>query len=322
MVLAPCAACADDDPLASSLAPRQFPSDTCFEVPTALSFAVELEVPMVRYLATVEYISVLWVLLAVFVALFLRTAANPKLFSWHVYLTCFLAYYCSFGIIILCPLDLAMTMAARREEDSDGVRSRRTLINAYAACYWPCFVLGSFVMGWQEMYMQSGQFTPLSRARDATKRLAKDWCLMAVGGGAFAGLLYATGAASDSGALRMTCVALTNTLGLCAIVALLGYGLVEMPREMFKNGNLHTRNERTRMRSADAFKVRSARRRGCLHGREGSSIPRVARRSSPKRRSSSDKLSQTCSRPKTKFRTLRTRSCTTPWRWSCSTHAS
>ena len=88
---------------------------------------------------------------------------------------------------------------------------------------------------------------------------------MAVGGGAFAGLLYATGAASDSGALRMTCVALTNTLGLCAIVALLGYGLVEMPREMFKNGNLHTRNERTRMRSADAFKVRSARRRGCLH---------------------------------------------------------
>ena len=234
-------------------------------MPTALSFAVELEVPMVRYLATVEYISVLWVLLAVFVALFLRTAANPKLFSWHVYLTCFLAYYCSFGIILLCPLDLAMTMAARREEDSDGVRSRRTLINAYAACYWPCFVLGSFVMGWQEMYMQSGQFTPLSRARDATKRLAKDWCLMAVGGGAFAGLLYATGAASDSGALRMTCVALTNTLGLCAIVALLGYGLVEMPREMFKNGNLHTRNERTRMRSADAFKVRSARRRGCLH---------------------------------------------------------
>ena len=145
MVLAPCAACADDDPLASSLAPRQFPSDTCFEVPTALSFAVELEVPMVRYLATVEYISVLWVLLAVFVALFLRTAANPKLFSWHVYLTCFLAYYCSFGIILLCPLDLAMTMAARREEDSDGVRSRRTLINAYAACYWPCTPPGPMI---------------------------------------------------------------------------------------------------------------------------------------------------------------------------------
>ena len=81
LVLAPCAACADDDPLASSLAPRQFPSDTCFEVPTALSFAVELEVPMVRYLATVEYISVLWVLLAVFVALGVAVAIGPALFA-------------------------------------------------------------------------------------------------------------------------------------------------------------------------------------------------------------------------------------------------
>ena len=103
--------------------------------------------------------------------------------------------------------------------------------------------------------MQSGQFTPLSRARDG-KRLAKDWCLMAV-------VMVHTNGKVDSGALRKL-AADQYMRGLCA---LMHAGRPEMEQNS-----------------------------SCLQVRPGGGgvgmaerIPRVARRSSPKRQSRTSK---------------------------------
>jgi hypothetical protein len=37
------------------------------------------------------------------------------LFRYHTYITIFIAYFCSFGIILLAPTDIALTIIGRRE---------------------------------------------------------------------------------------------------------------------------------------------------------------------------------------------------------------
>lgn len=211
---------------------------------------------LLRSADLIEYLVSLWLLLAILVALLIFKTANRKLFQWHTYVTCFLGYYCAAGIVLLCPLDLALTIERRQVNNGHLDELSRTIETMYQVCYWPCFVLGSFVMGWLEIYVQNGYFTPLSRALDATKRMSKDYAAMAVAGAVVLGILAGSGAVSGgSDVIKTTCIALSNTVGLCAIVVLLGYGLVELPRTLWKNGDLRARLQATTMRSSEAFKA-------------------------------------------------------------------
>ena len=51
------------------------------------------------------------------------------------------------------------------------------------------------------------------------------------------------------------CVAVSNTVGLCVIVVLLGYGLVELPRSLWHRGDLHKRLDAATMRASEAMKI-------------------------------------------------------------------
>ena len=41
--------------------------------------------------------------------------ANPWLFRHHTYITVYVAYFCSFGIVLLAPTDIALTIIGRKE---------------------------------------------------------------------------------------------------------------------------------------------------------------------------------------------------------------
>ena len=61
----------------------------------------------------VHYLVCLFALLALLVAWLIHKTANRNLFHWHTYVTCFVGYYCAAGIVLLLPLDLALTVERR-----------------------------------------------------------------------------------------------------------------------------------------------------------------------------------------------------------------
>ncbi len=71
----------------------------------------------------------------------------------------FVQYFCAFGIILLVPLDLSMTIIGRRSQDDEKYYNDnvRTVIDMYLSLYWPTLVLSNVVLPIQEQYNCDGK---------------------------------------------------------------------------------------------------------------------------------------------------------------------
>ena len=114
----------------------------------------------------------LWSFLLVATIYSVRKYADPKLFHWHTYSTVGIAYFCSFGIILLAPTDVALTVIGRRSDvtgesisDSTYMEFHLKILTMYNVMFWPCIMMGSVVMPFQEIYNMDGHFTVIGRMK-------------------------------------------------------------------------------------------------------------------------------------------------------------
>ena len=209
-----------------------------------------------------EYTIAFMLLLAILSSLFIKTRAN-KSFPIHTRITIFLAYMATAGIIILAPTDLALTVVGRRESynSTDHHRSPTiyednspSIFVLYNVFFWPCILLGSVIMPFQEKFNRCYYFTPSQKILATMKRMFRQYLFFGVLGSAITATLIVNNIFTSIDALLAMAKALSNTLGLTLIVVLLGYGLVELPRMIWRKSLYATQLKTKQMEVAIEFK--------------------------------------------------------------------
>lgn len=161
-------------------------------------------------------------LLAIFL---LRRYADPHRVTVIVLGVAWYAWLTSLSVVALVPLDAFTTLS--------GNGNTRIIAILWKVSYWSTQVLTWAVIPIMQGYVLSGSFTVSGRIRSALRRMWRFWlvvvCLTVLG----VALAAAWGKLNIS-TLPQLIVLLSNTYGLVAVVALLGYGLVEVPRVLWR----------------------------------------------------------------------------------------
>jgi hypothetical protein len=108
------------------------------------------------------------------------------------------------------------------------------------------FPFGCFVLGY---------FTVATRLASSTKRMLYDMAPGLVAGSIILGILLGQHIVGDStAALMLTAVIVTNTVYETFLMFLLGYALIEFPREIWNCSNLEGYKLRVEQKAASEFK--------------------------------------------------------------------
>ena len=125
-----------------------------------------------------SYVAVTWTLLFLFIVYFVRSYASPESFknSTFIYGCVCLAYMCSFGVLILIPMDLGLTNY-RREASSYAEYENLEIYNTklivmYNSLYWPGLLLGSLILVFTSEYLRTGYLTYASKIFDIVRSKA------------------------------------------------------------------------------------------------------------------------------------------------------
>ncbi len=70
----------------------------------------------------------------------------------------YIEYFCAFGIVLLVPLDLSLTIVGRRSggDETYYEDNVHTIIDMYLSMYWPILVLSNVVLVFEEIFNASG----------------------------------------------------------------------------------------------------------------------------------------------------------------------
>ena len=166
------------------------------------------------------------------VLLTLRHFAAPEV-SLAVRLQLALSWTLSLSILALVPADIAATASGDES-------ARPTLALLWDLSYWITFNLTWFVLPLHQIYEDAGDFTVAARlATSVRENIIFYAVLVAV---ALLGVivLTANGAMTLSGVTAFS-IASATSFGIVAGVFLLGYGLVEVPRSIWRSANIQSR---------------------------------------------------------------------------------
>ena len=103
------------------------------------------------------YLGVVYIILFVFVIGIVLYYAEPG-FPWHTYITLTMGYFCSFGILLLVPIDIAAIFSDRKSTDPSEYQSDISVLGqAYYIFFTIILVLGSAVLVFEEYYNTDGE---------------------------------------------------------------------------------------------------------------------------------------------------------------------
>lgn len=176
-------------------------------------------------MALFAFYSVCIVLAALLAVLLLHRYAAPGRVSLAVLAVVWYAWLTSLSVVALVPVDVFTTMA--------GYGNTAAITLLWKISYWSTQALTWCFIPILQSYCLSGAFTILGRLRSALRRMWRFY--LVIGGLAIAGVLVAAAFRRlNLETLPQLIVTLSNTYGLVAIMALLGYGLVEVPRVLWR----------------------------------------------------------------------------------------
>ena len=198
-------------------------------------------------------------------------------FPWHSYITLVLGYFAAFAILLLVPIDIAVVVQDRRSTSIGSDPSYNFDINTLSAAYNTFFttvlILGSFVLGFEEYYNTDGKLYPyLSPSHPNTlifigyftvggklfssfKRMLFDTAVPLVVGAIVLGILIGQHVVGENiDALKLSAVIVTNTMYELGLMFLLGYALVEYPRQIWNESDLDGSLLRIQSKAAIDFK--------------------------------------------------------------------
>ncbi|KAI4325674.1 hypothetical protein MLD38_031053 [Melastoma candidum] len=166
------------------------------------------------------------------VVLTLRYFAGPEV-PRYVMLTVGYAWFCSFSIIILVPADIWTTMI---QHGGGGISF------FWSWSYWSTFLLTWAVVPLIQGYEDAGDFTVKERFRTSI-HVNLVFYLIVGSIGLFGLILLITMRKNWSGDILGMAMACSNTFGLVTGAFLLGFGLSEIPKSLWRNADWTTRQK-------------------------------------------------------------------------------
>uniref|UniRef100_A0A0R3S0S6 LMBR1 domain-containing protein 2 n=1 Tax=Elaeophora elaphi TaxID=1147741 RepID=A0A0R3S0S6_9BILA len=203
---------------------------------------------------------------------FLTLLLLNKYGSWRrqhfiVSISTFIGWFFSFVIIFILPLDIAITfynrclleetqLSAQKDLDigntTDSVCKKpigfvpnHALLRLWRVVYWTAQLLTWIVLPLMQSYSDAGDFSPLGKLRSAVYNNAVYYgTYLAL---FFMLMVYAAvrGVVLNAEYLKVILISASNTWGLFLLVVLLGYGLIEVPRQFWQMGNRDYRLNKT-----------------------------------------------------------------------------
>lgn len=157
--------------------------------------------------------------------------SSPTLDSKVITLVCTWVGWCtSFSILALVPIDVATTLAFK----SIPKQTFEIIQSLWDVSYWSTQVLTWLLIPVLQHVTASGERTVMKKLGYAIAKLWKFYVI--VGGLAILGVCTAVAFGKLSvSTLPTLIVLLSNTYGLVAILLLLGYGLVHVPKSMYRS---------------------------------------------------------------------------------------
>lgn len=170
--------------------------------------------------------------------------ANRKVFSTYMYFLIFLQFFCSISLVLIIPLDLSLSLYARKsiDEQNNYNNSYNIIFNTYKCLYWTTTLLGNIVLVFSEEYILNGFFTVWTKIRNTCKKLSIRTVIVCVVCGMFIMILtFAKTIKLNFNVLFLTSMLITNTTWMTFLMLLMGYGLISYPIDIWKRSNYETR---------------------------------------------------------------------------------
>ncbi|MCP9261675.1 LMBR1 domain-containing protein 2 [Dirofilaria immitis] len=192
---------------------------------------------------------------------FLTLLLLNKYASWRqhhfiVTISTFIGWFFSFIIIFILPLDIAITlynrclvkeiqMSAEKDLNIVGFVPNYVLLRLWRVVYWTTQLLTWIILPLMQSYSNAGDFSALGKLRSAvySNTIYYGTCLIVF----LMLMIYAAikGVALNVEHLKVILISASNTWGLFLLVVLLGYGLIEIPRQFWQMGNRNYRLNKT-----------------------------------------------------------------------------
>lgn len=153
--------------------------------------------------------------------------------SWAVRLQVMLSWTLSLSIIALVPADIAATA-----NNEDGARPGLGIL--WDLSYWTTFCLTWFVLPIHQIYEDAADFTVGGRLRTSIRENLIFYAVIVLVAVLGVVLLVANAMMTFAGVAAFS-IAVSNMFGICTGVFLLGYGLVEVPRGVWRGADITAR---------------------------------------------------------------------------------
>lgn len=151
--------------------------------------------------------------------------------SWYSLTTSCIMFLLSVGTVALLPFDIWETL--RAADDQPSVDIKVLSESNWEFVYWTSFLLSWFVAPFLVEYEATGGFSCRGRIRAMVRRNAA-W---SAGYGIFSVVVCVWLILGGGVGLRAWCIACTNAWGALLATVLLGYGLVALPRHLWRLAN-------------------------------------------------------------------------------------
>ncbi|KAJ2549225.1 hypothetical protein EV175_004527 [Coemansia sp. RSA 1933] len=170
----------------------------------------------------------------------LHSYGDRKRCAWYVQVASVASWYLPFTIVFILPFDFSSTLYRTCDHDCDepaGYIGARFTRDLWAVLYWTMYLLTWLVLPLMMSYVDSGAFAAKDRLRDAA------WSnLQFYGVGGAVGLVVVGYVALTRGVFGADLVAfmmaLANFWGLFLVITFMGFGLVAIPRKLWRRGDL------------------------------------------------------------------------------------
>jgi len=162
-----------------------------------------------------------------------------------------LSFTLGFGGIALLPIDLTVTTVyAEGSPEAESCCTPNDTYLPWKVVYWSTAFLGWIILPLFRHALLSGCFTWYSRLQAGCRIAVRGWIM-----GACAAVLFVVALAvkmKSFGHIVPVLMALGNTYGFLMVVLLLGYSLVDLPKQVWRQANPETELRRTQIVASSA----------------------------------------------------------------------
>lgn len=178
-----------------------------------------------------EYLGVLFISLLLLSHIVLRHYASPQT-SCPVYFLSTLSFALAFSSTILLPVDLNLTEEIN--DDEDNVDFINGTMLPWHILFWSTFVLAWVILPLVREMLLSGEFTTWNRFKDGIRIMIIGHLILL---GAVTLFIFWLAMHLHEWNVLPVLITLGNTYGLLIVAVLLGYGLVAIPRGLWRDAD-------------------------------------------------------------------------------------